>query len=143
MILLYLLQSLPEPLVSRAIQDKMFLINQNTNHQRASQLPTGGLMQTHIPNENYSHPDMDKAVMIIIEQLKPKERNFFFRFLLLLQKIWPTSEQIKKFDNDSRDVLNVSIDVLALSILHQHADPNHRHAFLVACLNQEKKKHTK
>jgi hypothetical protein len=85
---------------------------------------------------------MPKAVTIIIEQLKPKERNLFFRFILLLQKIWPKPEQIKRYDHDTRNILNVCINVLAASLLHEHASPNQRHAFLVACLNEEKKKHT-
>jgi hypothetical protein len=144
MILLHLLQSLPEPLISRNIQDKIFLTNNNNNtNNRSYILPSGTSIQSHIPNESCFQQDMAKAVTIIIEQLKSKERNFFFRFLLLLQKCWPTSEQIKKFDNDTRTVLNVCIDVLAQSILHEHADGNQRHAFLLACLNDEKKKQGK
>jgi hypothetical protein len=140
MILLHLLQSLPEPLISRDIQNKIFLTGYNNN--RLYQLPTGASIQSHIPNEHSIPQDMPKAVTIIIEQLKPKERNLFFRFILLLQKIWPKPEQIKRYDHDTRNILNVCINVLAASLLHEHASPNQRHAFLVACLNEEKKKHT-
>ncbi|CAF0804623.1 unnamed protein product [Rotaria sordida] len=144
MILLHLLQSLPEPLISRDIQDKMFLGN-NTTSNRSYQLPSGSSIQSHIPNENSSQQQhMAKAVGFIIEQLQPKQRNLFFRFLLLLQKSWPTSEQIKRNDNDTQQsILNVCIDVLALSILHAHANRNQRHNFLLACLNDEKKKNFK
>jgi hypothetical protein len=118
MILLHLLRSLPKPLISLEIQDKIFLK----------------------PNENLSREeDMTKAVGIVIEQLKSKERNLFFRFLILLQKSWPTKEHIKKVDDASRDILNVSIDILALSILQAHLDRNQRRAFVLACLNEEKK----
>jgi phosphatidylinositol-bisphosphatase len=119
MILLHLLQSLPQPLISFDIQDKIFFK----------------------PNQTLSRQeDMTKAVSIVIEQLKAKERNLFFRFLLLLQKCWPTKEQIKKTDDESGDILNVCIDILALSILHEHLDRNQRHAFILACLNEEKKR---
>jgi hypothetical protein len=119
MILLHLLQSLPEPLISRNIQDKIFLTNNNNNtNNRSYVLPSGASFQSHIPNESFFQQDMAKAVTIIIEQLKSKERNFFFRFLLLLQKIWPP-EHIGKFNNNARNVLNVCIDVLAQSILHE------------------------
>jgi hypothetical protein len=141
MILLHLLQALPEPLISRDIQNKIFLTNNKNN--RSHPLLTGTAIQCHIPNESSFHQDMPKAVSIIIEQLKPKERNFFFRFLLLLQKVWPTPEPTKKLDNDTRNVLNVCIEVLTVSILHKHADRNQRHAFLLACLNEEKKKNVK
>jgi hypothetical protein len=118
MILLHLLQTLPKPLVSFEIQDKIF-----SN-----------------PKENLSRQeDMTKAVSIVIEQLKAKERNLFFRLLILLQKCWPTKEQIEKKDNESGDTLNVCIDILALSILHEHLNRNQRHAFILACLNEEKK----
>jgi hypothetical protein len=140
-ILLYLLQSLPEPLISRHIQDKIFTTN---NNNRSYNLPSGASMQSHIPNEYSSQQqDMTKAVSIIIELLQSKERNLFFRFLLLLQKSWPTSVQIKKPDHDMQNVLNVCIDVLSLSILHEYVDRNQRHAFLLACLHEEKKKNLK
>jgi hypothetical protein len=138
MILLHLLQSLPEPLISRDIQDKIFPTN-----NRGYLLPSGASIQSHIPNENSSYHDMSKAVSTIIELLKPKERNLFFRFLLLLQKCWPIPEQTKKNEQDIRNILNISIDVIATSILHEHADRNQRHAFLLACLNEEKKKNLK
>jgi phosphatidylinositol-bisphosphatase len=120
MILLHLLQALPKPLISVEIQKKIFLN----------------------PNEKLSRQeDMTKAVTIIIEQLKAKERNLFFRFLILLQKSWPTAEQIKNADgdDDSSDILNVCIDILALSILREHVDRNQRHAFLLACVKEETK----
>jgi hypothetical protein len=118
MILLHLLQSLPEPLISFKIQDKIFLN----------------------PNETLSRSeDMAKAVTIVIEQLKAKERNLFFRFLILLQKCWPIKKQIEKTNNESGDILNVCIDILALSILHEHLHRDQRHAFILACLNEEKK----
>ena len=139
MILLHLLQSLPEPLIARNIQDKIFISN-----NRGYSLPTGATIQSHIPHENSSsHHEMSKAVSTIIELLKPKERNLFFRFLLLLQKCWPIAEQIKRSDHEIRNVLNICIDILSISILHEHADRNHRHAFLLACLNEEKKKNSK
>ncbi|CAF4773302.1 unnamed protein product [Rotaria sp. Silwood1] len=152
MILLHLLQSLPEPLISRDIQDKIFLSNSNNNTNiRSYQLPSGISIQSHIPNENSSQQqqqqqhqqNMTKAVSFIIEQLQPKQRNLFFRFLLLLQKSWPTSEQLKKLDNDGQNTLNICIDVLALSILHEYANRNQRHNFILACLNEEKKKSSK
>ncbi|UJR31669.1 hypothetical protein I4U23_019150 [Adineta vaga] len=143
MILLHLLQSLPEPIISRDIQDRIFLTN-NSSSFRSYHLPSGTGIQSHIPSETASsqHHDMSKAVSMIIELLKTKERNLFFRFLLLLQKSWPTSEQIKKTEN-ARNSLTVCIDILSLSILHGHADRNQRHGFLLACLNEEKKKHIK
>ncbi|CAF1423415.1 unnamed protein product [Adineta steineri] len=143
MILLHLLQSLPEPLISRDIQDRILLTNNSSNF-RTYYLPSGSSMQSHIPNETNSvqQHDMAKAVGATIELLKPKERNLFFRFLLLLQKCWPTSEQLKRSEN-SKNILNVCIDILTLSILHEHADRNQRHTFLLACLNEEKKKHSK
>ena len=118
MILLHLLQSLPRPLISFDIQDKIF-----TN-----------------PNETLSkQEDMTKAISIVIEHLEAKERSLFFRFLLLLQKCWPTKEQIEKIDDESSDIINVSVDILALSILHDHLNRNQRQAFIFACLNEEKK----
>ncbi|CAF5217569.1 unnamed protein product [Rotaria magnacalcarata] len=118
MIFLYLLQSLPQPLISYEIQDKIFLN----------------------AKETLSRPeDMAKAVSIIIERLKAKERNLFFRFLLLVQKSWPTKDQIEKANQESGDTFNICIDILALSILHEHLDRNQRHAFILACLNEEKK----
>ena len=142
-ILLHLLRSLPEPLISRDIQEKIFLKNSNNNNAtyRLPSLPSGTSIQSHIPNENLSQQDMTKAVSIIIEQLKSKERNLFFRFLLLIQKSWPTSDQMKKIDNNSRNILTLCIDILSLSILHDYAARNQRHTFLLACLNEEKKKH--
>jgi phosphatidylinositol-bisphosphatase len=140
MILLYLLRSLPEPLISRDVQNKIFLTNNNKTNNR---LPTGVSIQSHIPTESCFQQDMTKAVTIIIEQLKSKERNLFLRFLSLLQKLWPTTEQINKFDNDARNVFNVCSDILALSILQEYANRNQRHDFLLACLNEEKKKHVK
>ncbi|CAF1418116.1 unnamed protein product [Adineta ricciae] len=139
MILLHLLQSLPEPLISRDIQDRVFLSNNSTF--RSYQLPSGAGIQSHIPSEMVStnSHDMSKAVSMIIELLKSKERNLFFRFLSLLQKCWPTSEQIKRTEN-ARNSLTICIDILSLSILHDHADRNQRHTFLLACLNEEKKK---
>ena len=66
MILLHLLQSLPRPLISFDIQDKIF-----TN-----------------PNETLSkQEDMTKAISIVIEHLEAKERSLFFRFLLLFTKM--------------------------------------------------------
>ncbi|CAF2815728.1 unnamed protein product [Rotaria sp. Silwood2] len=118
MILIHLLQSLPQPLISYEIQDKIFL---NTKENLLRQ------------------DDVTKAVSIIIERLKAKERNLFFRFLLLLQKHWPTKEQIQKANEESGDIFNICIDILALSILHEHLDRNQRHAFILACLNEEKK----
>jgi phosphatidylinositol-bisphosphatase len=110
MILLHLLQSLPEPLISFAIQDKIF-----SN-----------------PRENLSRQDdMTKAVSIVIEQLNAKQRNLFFRLLLLFKK--------EKTDPQSRDIPNVCIDILALSILHNHLDGNQRRAVILAYLNEEKK----
>ncbi|CAF3304384.1 unnamed protein product, partial [Rotaria sp. Silwood2] len=117
-ILIHLLQSLPQPLISYEIQDKIFL---NTKENLLRQ------------------DDVTKAVSIIIERLKAKERNLFFRFLLLLQKHWPTKEQIQKANEESGDIFNICIDILALSILHEHLDRNQRHAFILACLNEEKK----
>jgi hypothetical protein len=118
MILLHLFQALPKPLISFEIQDKIYL---NTNEKLTRQ------------------EDMTKAVSIVIEQLKAKERNLFFRFLILLQKYWPTKQQIQTTDDEAGDTLNVCIDILALSILHEHLDRNQRHAFILACLNEEKK----
>ncbi|CAF3217426.1 unnamed protein product [Rotaria sp. Silwood2] len=118
MILIHLLQSLPQPLISYEIQDKIFL---NTKENLLRQ------------------DDVTKAVSIIIERLKAKERNLFFRFLLLLQKHWQTKEQIQKANEESGDIFNICIDILALSILHEHLDRNQRHAFILACLNEEKK----
>jgi len=118
MILVHLLQSLKEPLVSIEIQDQIFL---NSNENLSTQ------------------DDMTKAVSIIVEKLQGKERNLFFRLLLLLQKCWPTKEQVQKTDDASGDILNISIDILALSILHEHHHRNQRHAFILACLNEEKK----
>jgi hypothetical protein len=118
MILVHLLQALPQPLVSFAIQDTIFTHKQ----------------------ENLSRPDdMNKAVGILIERLQAKERNLFFRLLLLLQTCWPRVEQIpSKDDDESGDTLNVCIDIVALSILHEHVKTNQRRAFLLACLNDEK-----
>ena len=145
MILLHLLQSLPEPLVSRDIQDRIFLSTNPSN--RLTHMPSGASIQSHIPSEYHhapsSPPDMSKAVSIIIEQLKPKERNLFFRFLLLLQKAWPASEQIRQFDHDRRNALKLTVEILALSILHNYAERQQRDDFLLACLNEEKKKHGK
>ncbi|CAF1229400.1 unnamed protein product [Rotaria sordida] len=118
MILLHLLQSLPQPLISYEIQDKMFL---NTKEYFLRQ------------------DDMTKAVSIIVERLKTKERNLFFRFLILLKKCWPTKEQIQKSNEEYGNIFNIAIDILALSILHEHLDRNQRHAFILACLNEEKK----
>jgi hypothetical protein len=105
-------------LISFEIQDKIFL---NTNEKLTRQ------------------EDMTKAVSIVIEQLKSKERNLFFRFLILLKKCWPTKEQIQKTDDESGDTLNICMDILALSILHEHLDRNQRHAFILACLDEQKK----
>ncbi|CAF3893915.1 unnamed protein product [Rotaria sp. Silwood1] len=118
MILLHLLQSLPLPLISYEIQDEIFR-NVKENFLRQD--------------------DISKVVSIIIERLKTKERNLFFRFLLLLQKCWPTKEQIQKANEEYGDIYNISIDILALSILHEHLDRNQRHTFLLTCLNEEKK----
>jgi hypothetical protein len=118
MILLHLLQTLPQALISFEIQDKIFSNPKDTLSRQE---------------------DMTKAVSIVIEHLKAKERNLFFRLLILLQKCWPTKEQIEKKDNQSGDTLNVCIDILALSILHEHLHRNQRHAFILACLNEEKK----
>lgn len=144
MILLHLLQSLPEPLVSREIQDQIFFTTNHSN--RSSYLPSGGSIQSHIPSNQYVAPsqqDMNKAVSIIFERLKPKERNLFLRFLSLLQRIWPTAEQIRQFDHDRRNALKMTVEILALSILHNYAEPQQRDDFLLACLNEEKKKHGK
>lgn len=139
MILLHLLQALPEPIIARDIQNRIFSTNFSNN--RSYQLPSGTSIQSHIPSEHSSSThDMNKAVTMIIEQVKPKERNLLFRFLLLLKKNWPTTEQIKRFDHDTRNILNGAINVLALSLLHDHAPPEQRYAFLLACLNEEKKK---
>ena len=142
MILLHLLRALAEPLISRDIQKRIFHGN-HAHPTRAMNMPSGASIQSHIPTETASPQalDMSKAVAIIIEQLKPKERNFFFRFLVFLQKSWPTPERVKKFDRNERSALNVCIDALAMSMLHDHADGNQRHAFLSACLNEEKKHH--
>ena len=143
LILLHLLQALPEPLIARDIQDRIFPSHSSA---RSVNIPSGGSIQSHIPADHHpvSPPqDMTKAVAIIIEQLKPKERNFFFRFLLFVQKSWPTADQIKRFDHDQRSTMNIVIDILSMSILHEHADREQRHAFLLACLNEEKKKHSK
>lgn len=113
MIFLHLLQSLPEPLISFDIQDKIFL--------------------------NTKDLDMTKAVSIVVEKLQAKERSLFFRFLLLLKQCWPTKEQIEKANKQSGDIINICIDILALSILHEHLDRNQRHAFIIACLKEEKK----
>ena len=142
MILLHLLRSLPEPLISREIQSKIFLSGYNNYNNRGYQLPTGGSMQSHIPNEHSLPPDMPKAVAIIFEQLNAKDRNLFFRFMMVLQKFWPKTEQIKRHDHDTRNILNTCIDVLAVSLLHEHASPTQRHALLLACLNEDKKKPT-
>ena len=120
MILIHLLQALPEPLISVKIQDEIFTTRQ-LNISRAE--------------------DMSKAVGTLIEQLTAKERNLFFRLLLLLQSCWPKLEQIEKNDDDeSGEIANVCIDVLALALLHEHVDRNQRRAFLLACLNEEKKR---
>jgi hypothetical protein len=142
MILLHLLRSLPEPLISRDIQEKIFFTGYNNHNNRAYQLPSGASIQSHIPNEHSIPSDMSKAASIIFEQLKTKERNLFCRFITLLQKLWPKSEQIKRYDHETRNILNICINVLALSLLHEHASPNQRHALLLACLNEEKKKPT-
>ncbi|CAF0889558.1 unnamed protein product [Adineta steineri] len=118
MILLHLLQSLRQPLISFEIQDKIFR-NRNDNLSKQD--------------------DMTKAISIIVEQMQGKERNLFFRLLLLLQKCWPTKGQIEKIENESGDILNICIDILALSILHEHLDRNQRRAFILACLNEENK----
>ncbi len=49
---------------------------------------------------------MTKAVSVVIKQLNPKERNLFFRLLLLFKN--------EKPDRQSRDISNVYIDILAL-----------------------------
>lgn len=72
---------------------------------------------------------------ILIEQLQGKSRNLFFRFLLLIQSSW---RQIDRKNHSSDDILNVSIDVLSTSILHEHFDRNQRHAFLLNCLTEDK-----
>ena len=117
MILLHLFQSLPQPLISFEIQDKIVA------NSRA-----------HSSSEN----DTTQVVSTIIEQLKPKERNLFFRFLILLQKAWPTKQELEKMANQSSDTLTISVDILALSILHEHLDRNQQHAIISACLNEEK-----
>ena len=117
MILLHLFQSLPQPLISFEIQDKIFA---NTREYSTRE------------------EDTTKVVSIIIEQLKTKERNLFFRFLVLLQKAWPTKEQIEKTGNNFSDILSISVDVIALSILHHHLDRNQQHTIIMACLNEEK-----
>jgi hypothetical protein len=61
---------------------------------------------------------------------------------MLLQKVWPKFEHIKRHDHETRNILNACIDVLAVSLLHEHASPNQRHALLLACLNEDKKKST-
>ncbi|CAF4711408.1 unnamed protein product, partial [Rotaria magnacalcarata] len=62
MMLLHLLQALPEPLISRDIQDEIFLKTNNSNN-RSSQLPSGATMQSNIPNESPSQQQhMTKAV---------------------------------------------------------------------------------
>ncbi|CAF3342970.1 unnamed protein product [Rotaria socialis] len=143
MTLLHLLQALPEPLISRDIQDKIFLKTNNSNN-RSSQLPSGATIQSNIPNESPSQQQhMTKAVSFIIEQLQPKERNLFFRFLLFLQKSWPTPEYARRTDNNIQAALNICIDILALSLLHKHTSRNQRQNFLLACLNEEKKKNSK
>ncbi|UJR15004.1 hypothetical protein I4U23_001981 [Adineta vaga] len=118
MILVHLLQSLKTPLISFEIQDNIFS-NSNITLTQSN--------------------EMTRAVSILVEQLKSKERNLFFRLLALLQKCWPTKEQIEKIDDESGDAFNICIDILALSILHDHLDGKQRHAFILACLNEEKK----
>lgn len=143
LILLHLFQSLPEPLVARDVQDRVFLSAHHPVNYRSYHLPSGTSIQTHIPNESNASNDMSKAISIIIEQLKPKERNLFFRFLLLLQKLWPTHEQTKRFDHEQRHTMGMALDVLSQALLHDHTDRNHRRSFLLACLQEEKKKHPK
>lgn len=117
MILLHLFQSLPQPLISFEIQDNIFA---NTRQYSSRE------------------EDTTKIVSIIIEHLNTKERNLFFRFLLLLQKAWPTKEQIEKTGNNYSDILGICADVIALSILHNHLDRNQQHTIIMACLNEEK-----
>ena len=118
MIFLYLLQSLPRPLISFEIQDKIFSSNSKIDPSRPE--------------------TMTEAVSIVIEQISAKERSLFSRFLLLLKQSWPTKEQLTKLAGNSRDMLNTSLDILALSIMHDHLDRNQRQAFLFACLDEEK-----
>ena len=143
MILLHLFRSLPEPLISRDIQNRIFLSSNSISSNRSYHLPSGTSIQSHIPNDLNPSNEMSKAVSIIIELLKAKDRNLFFRFLLLLQKSWPTNEQMKKIDYNQRHTLNAAIDVLSFALLHDHASQKHRHEFLLACLNEEKKKSSK
>ncbi|CAF1647463.1 unnamed protein product [Adineta ricciae] len=114
MIFVHLLQSLKDPLISFEIQDKIFSNSAQLN-------------------------DSSRAVSILVEQLKGKERNLFFRLLVLLKNYWPTKEQIEKTDDEAGDAFNMCIDILALSIFHEHLDRTQRHACILACLNEEKK----
>ena len=117
MILLHLFQALSQPLIPVKIQEKIFGPT------------TKDLSRTE---------DMAKALGIIIEQLNAKERSLFLRFLLLLQKCWPTPDQIRSLKDNSSETMNVCIDILALSILHEHVDRNQRRQFLLACLNEDR-----
>ena len=118
MILLLLLRSLPQPLISYEMQDEIFSdAKENLSRQE----------------------DMTKAISIISERLKAKERNLFCRVLMLIRKYWPTKEQLEKSSGQSSVIFNVCIDILALSILHEHLSRKQRHAFILACLNEEEK----
>lgn len=113
MILLHLLQALPNPLISFEIQDDVFKNGQE---------------------------NIGQVVPILIEKLQGKERNLFFHFLILLQKCWPKlQEKQTSDDDDTNDIFNVCLDLLALGMLHDHLDRNQRRIFLLTCLNEDKK----
>ena len=113
MILIHLLQALPKPLISFDIQDHVFQRGQD---------------------------NISQIVPILIERLQGKERNLFFHFLILLQKCWPKLEQKQASDDDdTNDVFNVCLDLLALAMLHEHLDRNQRRTFLLTCLNEDRK----
>ncbi|CAF0747756.1 unnamed protein product [Didymodactylos carnosus] len=151
MILIHLLQCLPEPLISTQIQKKIFNSGR-THHQLTNSssqyLPSGNTIQSSLPlstshrvaNVSGSIPnEMKNAVTILIEQLQPKERNLFFRLLVLFQKIWPDEQDKQKNDNSqSHRAIQNCIESLSLALLHGEVNSQQRHLFIRACLEDDR-----
>ncbi|CAF0800932.1 unnamed protein product [Didymodactylos carnosus] len=158
MMLIHLLQCLPEPLVSTQIQKNIFnagtsYYSGGTHHPattNSSQYSsTGNVNQNSLPSSNSSFTvsnvsgpipnEMRNAVSILIEQLEQKQRNLFFRLLLLFQKIWLKQQDMEMNDSSQacRAIQNC-IESLSLALLHDEATPQQRHLFIRACLEDDK-----
>lgn len=141
-ILLHLLRSLPEPIVSREVQSRIFL-SANYSTSNTFKHSVNHSIENYIPDEANSKKislDRNQLMIVVTENPKVRERNFVLRFLSFLQKVWPNQEIIRRFNDEQRTLLNQTVDVVSRCILHDCASQENRRAFLLSYLTEEKKK---